>query len=329
MTETLLQYAAQCYGLSSSQFTPLEGGHFSAVYQFSKAGRDYVLRITPPNADIDLQAMPAILEWVRYLREHGAPVAGPVASNRGKLIESCEEAGRTFIFTAFEKAPGVRGETLPFEQGSPALFRELGRVVGKLHAVAKTYVPATAVLTRPQWTETTNCFHCDQPLDPAQDQVQARTLRLHAHIAALPKDHDGFGLIHADIHFANIFIVPDTAQMTVFDFDDCVYGWYAMDVAMGLFDILVLYPGEDKVAFAGKFLKAYLEGYRSETPFSDFWVQRIPYFLKLLETEIYVMLHRNYTPEDDDPWASTFMPGRRARLEAGLPYVDLDFMAQW
>ncbi|MBN2006059.1 MAG: phosphotransferase [Anaerolineae bacterium] len=329
MSESLLQYAAQCYDLPSAPFTPLEGGHFSHVYQYSKAGRDYVLRITPPNDDIDLQAMQSILEWVHYLREHGAPVAGPVASNRGKLIESCEEAGKTFLLTAFEKAPGVRGETLSFEQWDLALFRELGRVVGKLHAIAKTCAPATAALTRPQWTETTNCFHWPQPLDPSQVQVQAQRARLHAHIAALPKDPEGFGLIHADIHFANIFVVPETTQMTVFDFDDCVYGWYAMDVAMGLFDILVLYPGEDKVAFAGRFLNAYLEGYRRETPFGDFWVRQLPYFLKLLETEIYVMLHRDYTPEDDDPWVSRFMPGRRARLEAGLPYVDLDFTSGW
>ena len=52
---------------------------------------------------------------------------------------------------------------------------------------------------------------------------------------------------------------------TVFDVDDCSYGWYVMDIAMGLFDVLVLYPGEEKVAFAEQFIRDYLHGYMAKT----------------------------------------------------------------
>lgn len=40
-------------------------------------------------------------------------------------------------------------------------------------------------------------------------------------------------------------VIPNK-EITIFDFDDCVYGWFVMDIATLLFDILVVYQGAAK-----------------------------------------------------------------------------------
>ena len=325
MNEATLENAAQRYGVSRSPLTPLSGGHVSHVYGFSKDGKDYVLRITPPNEEIDLQAMRAILAWMRFLAEHGASVSEPIFSQNGALIERVPQDDEEYIVVAFEKAPGILGEDLLFEQWTSARFERLGQTVGKLHALAKTYVPSEAALKRPNWDKIGNCFHPVEQL-PASEAIVAQKMRdIVAYVQALPKDCESYGMIHADLHGGNFFVDVATDTITVFDFDDCAYGWHAMDIAMGLFDALVLYPGADKVAFARRFLRHYLVGYLSENTLTRFWINQLPHFLKLLEIGIYTQVHTFYDPNDTDSWVGRFMAGRQHRIEHDVPYVDLDF----
>jgi hypothetical protein len=55
------------------------------------------------------------------------------------------------------------------------------------------------------------------------------------------------------------------------------------------------------------------------------WIQRLPDFLKLLEIGIYTSVYAIAGESAAQSWVGRFMHGRRARIENGLPYVDLDF----
>jgi len=256
--------AARRYGVTAADLAPMAGGHITHVYSFTKDGEDCVLRITPPNDEIDLPAMRAILPWMRFLGEKGASVAAPVPSQNGNLIELIEQDGQTYIAVAFERAPGIRGEELTFDQWSDALIARLGQTAGKMHALAKVYAPPSADLKRPDWDVAGNCFHPLEELPPSEAIVAEKQARIFEIVQALPKDADSYGMIHADLHGGNFFVDVVTNTITIFDFDDCAYGWYIMDIAMGLFDALVLYPGADREAFAMWFLRNYLLGYRTE-----------------------------------------------------------------
>ena len=144
-------------------------------------------------------------------------------------------------------------------------------------------------------------------------------------VNALPRAEEGYGLIHADLHGGNFFVDVASGDITVFDFDDCCYGWYAMDVAMALFDMLVVYPRSEERAFARAFLRTYLKGYNGEHRLSGFWIEQIPDFLKLLEIGVYAQVYRHYDPDDTESWVGKFMPNRRERIEQRVPYVDLPF----
>lgn len=319
--------AARRYGIPAADLTPMVGGHFTHVYSFAKDGKDCVLRITPPNEEIDLRAMRAILPWMRFLAEGGASVAAPALSQNGALIEPIAQDGQTYIAVAFEKAPGIRGEELTFDQWNDALFARLGQTAGKMHALAKVYTPSSPDLKRPDWDAAANCFHPPEQLPPSEAVVAEKQTRIFEVVQALPKDEGSYGMIHADLHGGNFFVDVATNTITVFDFDDCAYGWYVMDIAMGLFDVLVLYPGPDREAFAARFLRSYLKGYRAENTLNAFWLGQLPHFLKLLEIGVYTQVHTYYDPADTESWVGKFMANRKYRIEHDVPYIALDWAA--
>jgi len=324
MKPAVLELAARQYGISQSDLKSLTGGHFSYVFEFTKNGQDLVLRITPPNQDVDLHSIKAILAWMDYLGRHRAAVTRPVPSLDGNLIEIVTIDSDLYLCVVYEKAHGALAETLAFDQWNGQLFENLGRAVGRMHALAKRYHPVDAALTRPEWNQITNCFHPGDELDPSQAAILQRKTEVMDLVRALPKRPGDYGLIHSDLHLGNVMVDLATNTLTILDFDDCCQGWYTMDIAMTLFDILVVYPVADKASFAGQFLTDYLIGYRQETDLSRFSIENIPLFLKLLEIGIYTQVYRSYSSGQADAWVTKFMAGRAERIEQGIPYAEFD-----
>lgn len=320
--EHILQQAARRYGADAATLFPLTGGHFTHVYQFEREGNAYVLRLTPPNEEIDLTAMRAILAWVSFLYDHGASVTRPTPSEAGNLVETLRDGDEVILVTAIEKAPGVLGETLRFEQWMPAVFKALGRVVGRLHAVTETYEPAAPEFQRPHWNGEEGLYYLQTPGMPPL--VAEKAAPVLAKVKTLPRDPSGYGLIHGDLHGGNFFV--DLAETTImlFDFDDCLYGWYIMDIAMSVFDMLVLTPEKDKAAFAHRFLRHYLRGYTHERPLETRWLAQLPHFLKLVELDVYTQVYQHHDPTDVTSWVGRFMQDRTSRIRNDVPYVALD-----
>lgn len=324
MPDSPLAQALDLYGITSPP-ERLTGGFTTGVYAVCRDDRPCVLRILPPaDAAASLTAMQAELTWVDFLAARGVPVVRPVRSARGRLIETVESGGQTAIAVAFERVEGIRAEEVPFESWNPALYRELGRVAGKLHAASRQYTPPDA-LRRPHWSEAENYYHEAPPTDPALAPIEGRRQAALRHIAALPVDPGGYGMIHGDFHCANLMIDPASGAITVLDFDDCIYGWFAMDIAMSLFDMLVLCPAPEREAFAPVFLECYLRGYLAENPLDARWIRELPWFLKVLEAAIYIEVHGYYDPQDTASWSGKFLAGRRERIDRDVPYTGLDF----
>jgi Ser/Thr protein kinase RdoA (MazF antagonist) len=194
-----------------------------------------------------------------------------------------------------------------------------------MHALSRHYVPPHGVLRRPQWDSIGCCFNPTGLPGSTGTVVADRRAEVLRLLGDLPTDSESYGLIHADLHCANLFVDVDAGLVTFFDFDDCCYGWYAMDVAMSLFDVVVLYGGTDGGGFAETFLSNYLLGYIGERSLRGFWVTQLPHFLKLLEIGVYLQVGRAYESGTEDQWIGKFMPGRRERIEAGAPFIDLPF----
>jgi Ser/Thr protein kinase RdoA (MazF antagonist) len=327
MDTELLIKACRLYHTSPDQLTLLSGGHYNAVYRFplvrsSKPGvarsrsKYGVFRIgvedCPPEQTLEM------LEWVQFLSENQAPVAAPIRSNSGKLLERLEEGGKAYTITAFEEAQGTLAERIPPDDWTDELFFSIGRATGKLHAVSKRYKASQSVLTRPPWFESYEIQEATNRLNINQDPVGKILAEMIAELRGLPTDPACFGLIHDDLHFAN-FLVQPSGKVTIIDFDDCVYGWYAMDVAMALFDVLVLYGAK------GEGEKQGFAGYRMEVALPAFWLKKIPNFIKLKEICVYVPLIGHADIDAPGTWVGDFMAERAERIANNVPYVTIDF----
>lgn len=322
----VFEQIASLYDVAPDQLHPLEGGHFSHVFEFQHMGRACVLRVTPPNVDVDLPAMRAILEWLAFLASRTAPVAGPVKSRGDRWIEVVPDGDRVYIAVAFEKAPGLLAETMSADDWNSALFEALGRTVGQCHRAAVDYAPP-AVLLRPLWDASQNCFHPQAELIKAAPDVLEKYRQAQAAVRELPTPREAFGLCHMDLHFGNFFVDVPARRITLFDFDDCARGWFMMDIAMLLFDGLVVFNPPDRAAFGARLLTHLLRGYTTHMSVSAAQVCELPRFLKLVEIGVYIMIAEFYDPQNADDYARRFMEGRRERILNDTPYVELDFEA--
>jgi len=322
MDDALITQATHHFGTVPSALTALSGGHVTAVYEFARGSEQCILRIIPPGADTTPEDVRAIQAWVAYLADHDAPVPAPLAAQDGRHVIVLEHEGRLYTAVASQKARGILAERLSQAQWTDAFFHNIGKAAGSLHRLAAGYAPPQA-LRRPDFLSVGDLFGPDQDAAPA---IKTRKSIVLETIGALPQPPERFAMIHGDFHFGNFFVDPaDGYAVTVFDFDDCGYGWTIMDTATQLFDVLVLYGGPDRRGFARHFLTHYLSGYRTERGVDPFWFAQLPHFLKLLEISYYALLAPITTPGEGDFWVARFMPGRRERIERDVPYVDLDF----
>jgi Ser/Thr protein kinase RdoA (MazF antagonist) len=326
MDQILLSSACSLYSTSPEELLPLSGGHYNAVYQFAQGDKTAILRIGVEDCPVD-QTL-GMLEWVNFLNHHGAPVSAPYPSINHHLLERLMHYGTYYTLTAFEKVDGILAENLPPTEWDEALFKDIGRATGKLHRISASYHPSRPALRRPQWFDGYEVREAINKLTQISDPAQNKLINLVDELKHLPTTPTDYGLIHDDLHFANFLIQPN-GQMTIIDFDDCAYGWFAMDIAMALFDVLVLYnaPSDGQSQqFARIFLSSYLCGYLQEFDLPEFWQEQIPKFLKLKELCIYADLI-DLADVKPGTWVGNFMHGRSNRINDDTPYVDIDFSA--
>jgi amicoumacin kinase len=245
-------------------------------------------------------------------------------STHDRLLEIFVKDENKYCISVVSKAQGILAEELSPDEWSDSLFHNIGRAAGKIHSLAKRYQPSSQTIRRPAWQDQFREYISGELLVEGEQIVKDKLAAILREVESFPQDVKSYGLIHADLHFANFYV--DGVNATIFDFEDCCYGWFTMDAAMALFDILVLYPGKDVALFAEKFMTCYLRGYLSENDLALDWIKRLPDFLKLQEIFIYSMVYRFEHP---DEWCTKFLENRKYRIENDVPYVDIDFEAMW
>jgi Ser/Thr protein kinase RdoA (MazF antagonist) len=316
---TILREAMRRYDIAPDKIRLLDGFE-SFMYEFEQGDGAYILRIGHSFRRSEALIRGEV-DWLNHLAEGGAGVARAVLSARGRLVEAINDGrGECFLATAFVKASG--GPVWQMGGWTPERYEAYGQLLGLMHALSKGYQVPNPAWTRPQWDDPI-MLEIESYL-PAGNEAVARQFRaLTAHLATLPRDRDSYGLIHFDAHAGNLF-VDDEGRITLFDFDDCHYSWYANDLAIVLFYMVM--NAADQAAYTREFLAHFLRGYRRENRLDARWLVEIPSFLKLREIDLYAIIHRSFGPAYvEDPWCARFMEGRQARIETGVPYLDLDF----
>lgn len=315
---TILEDAMRRYGISRDRIRELDGFE-SFIYEFDRDPGAYILRIGH-SARRSESLIRGEVDWMNYLADGGASVARAVLSENGNLVEAFPDGhGEHFLATAFVRAAGMR----PREAGwTPSLFETYGETLGRMHALTKVYRPPDPAWKRPEWDDPA-IQDIQRNLPPGETGVLEKYRALIKYLKTLPKTRDSYGLIHFDAHGAN-FLVDEEGRITLFDFDDCSYGWFIYDIAIVLFYMVV--GRGDVQAFTEEFMSCFLRGYRRENRLNPRWLKEIPRFLKMREIDLYAVIHRSFDVNDlRDKWCARYMQGRKQRIEHGVPYINYDF----
>lgn len=313
--DTILHTAMQRYDIAAERIRLLDGFE-SFIYEFSRSDGDFILRIGH-----SLRRTPAMIhgevDWINYLSDGGTTVARAILSRTGNLVESIDDGhGDEFLCTAFVKAVGgITGK----DKVNDRLFLNYGRLIGRMHALAKDYTPSDSAWKRYAWDGPENNTP-DRQLPTTEAVIRQKYQAVVDHLRSLPCDRDGYGMIHQDAHAGNLF-VDEEYVMTLFDFDDCVYGHFIYDIAMVLF-YTAGWGGDDFPGFTGRFMPVFFQGYREHNRLDPVWLKEIPPFLKLREIDLFaaILFTMGETPED--AWCARYMKGRREKIEKDVPFIE-------
>ena len=316
-TEFILKKAAARYGITPDRLKRL-GSFESIVYEYERDGKACVMKLTH-SIHRTPELIQGELEWVNHLADGGISVSRVVPSINGELVEKIDVGETYFLVYTFEKAPG---RIAKIDTWNDDLIEKWGRTLGRMHVRTKSFEPSNNKFKRFQWHED-YAMDIERYVPASQPLVLEKCRALKQRLHDLPVDKNSYGLVHCDLHYGNFFV--DNGNLTVFDFDDCQYHWFAFDIAIPLFYALrdsKIDPG-DKV-FADHFMEIFMAGYKEENTIDKSWLERIPLFLKVREMELYFLIISDM-PENLDDWCHRFMKGRRERIEKEIPIIDIDF----
>lgn len=86
-------------------------------------------------------------------------------------------------------------------------------------------------------------------------------------------------MIHCDLHPYNFHI--DGEKIIVFDFNHNIYGWFALDIGIALYHGLDWSRKDDyRNDYTNAIIKNFMEGYLSVNNLINFWISKIPLFMK-------------------------------------------------
>jgi Ser/Thr protein kinase RdoA (MazF antagonist) len=226
----------------------------SDVYQVETAEQSYILRVTHAHwrtkADIDFE-----LDLLAFLHQRQLPVAYPLRTTTGQLsVELDAPEGKRYA-ALFIYAPGaIAIGDLNLKQG-----RILGETLAKVHHVGLDFhsehqrqaLTLQHLLDDSFQVMTPFLQHRAHDLDYIDGAIAQIKLQLHD----FPRERPFWVPCWGDPHSGNAHFT-DSNQITLFDFDQCGYGWRIFDISK--FWHIALSTGISK-----HIRQAFLDGYQS------------------------------------------------------------------
>jgi amicoumacin kinase len=299
------------YGYTLGELVPINDGFHNTVYSYD----NLIFRLTPSSRRKEVDIINE-LAFIKGLWENSVPVSLPIKSVRGKFVET---VGDHHFLVVFEKAKGTSIDVNNHDIWNKELFYHWGNLMGKMHKAGKNIK-----INRPRWT----LKHPDLlNLLPkiSSEPIAEKYTQLLKHLVTFPLTPDLFGLIHNDFHQGNIFV--NEGRLTVFDFDDSAYHWFAYDLATSFYHAYwqaSSFTPED-IDFSREFWVHFLRGYQQEYSLSKELIQQIPIFLKIREIFLYTLFLEKWDMENLQNWQKYTLTNLKNNIESGKPYSDVNF----
>ncbi len=209
----------------------------SFTYRMRLDDAMHYLRLTPPGWQ-SLGEVRGELSFIGAARSAGIATPSPVRSLSGEFIERVPDREVAFLAVVFEEAPGR--PLTPVEWDEARVVR-WGRLLAELHDAAPRGLPDGE--RRRDWRDELALL--GRWLPDAETEAHAHLARVTRWFQALPRDPHVYGLVHFDVQGDNVLWVGSSP--TVIDFDDCMFHWFAADIARALATFRSEAPGRRQV----------------------------------------------------------------------------------
>lgn len=300
------------------------GNSSNLIYEFKEGKEEYILRISEKPFEF-LDYYEGEMDFVNYLFEGKANVSRVISSKNNRLVEVIEQNGIYYFISIFEKAKGNVPNVNDGMEWNSELFYKWGQVMGRIHNLSKTYSKHNSEVRRNQWNEDIY-FSEEFSLINKDDDIYKVWNEIVSEIRVLPKDEESYGLIHYDFHQYNFFNY--NGEITVFDFDDCLYHWFACDIAIAIYhaiEAMRFINYEEKNQFASNFIKNFMNGYLLENYIDQYWTEKIPLFLEYRRICSYRFMCKILEEKDLDERKKVYMANRKEEIENRVLYIDFNF----
>lgn len=279
-----------------------------------EAAAPVILRVHRPNYHTRREIASELL-WIDALRAQSiASVPRPLTMANGERIAALPVGSCVRDVVAFEFIHG--SEPRPTDDLTDA-FRTLGAITAKLHAharrwtrppgfVRKRWTFGTTVGAVPHWGRWDRAMGLTAE---GQRVIERAVGALRGRLAAFGDGPDRFGLIHADLRLANLLV--DGERITLIDFDDCGFGWFAFDfaAAVSFFETDPSIP---------KLRHAWCEGYRTVAPLAPAVVAALPSFVLMRRIQLTAWIASHFETPTAQQLGTTYTAGTVNLAEAYL-----------
>ncbi len=227
--EALVEYVLSQYNLDTVTNCLLWHRGLSDIYLVETYQKSYVLRVSHHHwrsqSDVQFE-----LELLDFLHRNCLPVAYPLYTRDGELLVTIPALEGDRYAALFPYAPGA----IPLGDLNINQSQTLGETLGRLHKIGTKF--ESSVERQPLTTE----YLLDESLriiapflkNRIEDMAYLKSAiaKIKSQVAQIPQKPPFWGICWGDPHSGNVHFTHDH-QITLFDFDQCGYGWRAFDLA--------------------------------------------------------------------------------------------------
>jgi Ser/Thr protein kinase RdoA (MazF antagonist) len=244
----------------------------SDVYLVETNDNKYILRVSH-NHWRNLEETNFELELLKFLQQNKLPVAYPIATKHNQFcIEINAPEGKRYA-ALFIYAPGE----IPLGDFNETQSKKLGEILAKLHQIGSNFY--TTCQRKPLNLE----YLLDESLTIIlpflqENQTDFRYLQetvfnIKNKLKNFPAHPPFWTTCWGDPHSGNTHFTIDT-QLTLFDFDQCGYGWR-------IFDIAKFFQRALNTGMTRKVRKAFIEEYQTIVPLTPLELDLLRYFIQI------------------------------------------------
>jgi Ser/Thr protein kinase RdoA (MazF antagonist) len=252
----------------------------SDVYLVQTIAAQYILRVSHhhwrSSADIQFE-----LELLDFLHQNYLPVAYPLKTKEGKLFVTIHALEGDRYAALFPYAPG----TIPLGDLNVTQSQILGETLAKIHQTASNFQPA--ITRQPLTLEylLTDSFKIIAPLLKHRKEdliyLENEIAKIQTQLQDFSEEFPLWVVCWGDPHSGNVHFTENN-QVTLFDFDQCGYGWRAFDLAKFLQVSL-------SAGISRQVRDAFLSGYQSVQTLSEYELNSLQAFTQTAQIWVWAI----------------------------------------